>query len=185
MDARTALENAAPARMSHVGYLRVYSDANGVSHFDPVVVELTPTDYAPPAPPIWISPVQAAVRTVFSRVNAGWYGDWHPSPTRQFYVQLQGVVEVRVSDGELRRIEPGMVLLLEDMLPPGHVSRVAGDEDSVGFFVHLGMDCPDDEGHAPGGERGEVPGRESQSDRDMKMQPERERSRRHRGVLKA
>jgi quercetin dioxygenase-like cupin family protein len=125
-------------------YLRLYSDAEGVSHFDPVEVEFAQADYAPPAPPIWTSTPQAAVRAFFYSIPPGWSGDWHPSPTRQFYVQVRGAIEFGAGDGERRRIEPGMVVLLEDVVPPGHISRAVGDEDSIGFLVPLEGSPPAD-----------------------------------------
>ena len=118
-------------------YPRLYSDVDGLSHFDAVEVDLAPADYAPPAPLISISRPEKAVQALFYRLPAGWFGDWHPSPIRQFYVQLGGVIEFGAGDGELRRLEPGMVVLLDDVRPPGHISRVIGSVDSVGFLVQL------------------------------------------------
>lgn len=119
-------------------YLRLYSDGDGVSHFAYVEVEFSQTDYVPPALPIGISPPLTAARALFYRVPPGWSGEWHPSPTRQFYVQLRGTFEFGAGDGERRRIDPGMVVLLDDVVPPGHLSRVVGKEESVGFLVPLG-----------------------------------------------
>lgn len=43
-------------------------------------------------------------------------------------IYLSGEMDFEVSDGEVRRLMPGSILLLEDTTGKGHVSRViAGD----------------------------------------------------------
>ena len=78
-----------------------------------------------------------ASRAVLFSIPAGWFGDWHPTPHRQLYVNLSGRLEVSVSDGETRVFEPGDIALVEDVLEPGHTTRAIGDEPSTGIFVHL------------------------------------------------
>jgi len=116
---------------------RIYCDADGTSHVEDVDFELTSADYAPPAPPLEVSesiPVSGAVLASF---RAGWFGDWHPTPRRQLYFQLSGRLEVGVSDGEIRILEPGVIVLVEDVIAPGHTTRALGEEASTGVFVHL------------------------------------------------
>jgi len=116
---------------------RIYCDADGTSYFDELDIELLSADYAPPAPPLEVSesiPVSGAVLASF---RVGWFGDWHPTPRRQLYFQLSGRLEVGVSDGEVRILEPGDIVLVEDVVPPGHTTRALGDEASTGVFVHL------------------------------------------------
>ena len=38
----------------------------------------------------------------FSRLEAGYSGDWHPAPRRQFDFILSGRIELTASDGEVR-----------------------------------------------------------------------------------
>lgn len=116
---------------------RIHSDGDGVSHFEDLDVELQAVQYAPPAPAIDISAPFAAARAVLSSFPAGWFGDWHPSPARQFYFSLSGRLEVEVSDGETRHFETGDVVLVEDLTGVGHTTRVIGDEASTGVFVQL------------------------------------------------
>ncbi len=117
--------------------IHLYSDADGMSHFAELDVTLTPSDYAPPAPSIDVSERIPASRAVLFSIPAGWFGDWHPTPHRQLYVNLSGRLEVSVSDGETRVFEPGDIALVEDVLEPGHTTRAIGDEPSTGIFVHL------------------------------------------------
>ena len=118
-------------------YVRVYADADGESHFDDVEVGLSPTNYAPPASPLDVSATIDVQRFVFVGGGPGWEGDWHPSPRRQFVFMLKGVVEVRVSDGEVRNLGPGSVVLLEDTSGRGHFSRVVSQEYGLMAMVHL------------------------------------------------
>jgi hypothetical protein len=66
-----------------------------------------------------------ATTVVFGRLSAGWYGDYHPSPRRQFVLTLAGEAEIVVSDGQTRIMTPGAVWLLEDTKGKGHRTRVS------------------------------------------------------------
>jgi hypothetical protein len=116
---------------------RIWTDDAGTSHFDDHEVELDPVDYAPPAPPLDVSDPLPAERAILFEFPVAWFGDWHPSPHRQLYLNLGGRLEVEVGDGEIRRFGPGDVVLLEDLAGSGHVTRVVGDETSRGVFVQL------------------------------------------------
>jgi hypothetical protein len=69
-------------------YARIYADEGGESHYEDIEVELTPRDFAPPAPPLHLSPMTPATGVAFVRFPAGWDGDWHPTPRRQFFIFL-------------------------------------------------------------------------------------------------
>ncbi|MEA2026166.1 MAG: hypothetical protein U9O18_05705 [Chloroflexota bacterium] len=118
-------------------YARVHCDADGISHFEDLDIELVPAEYAPPAPPLEVSEPIPVTNVVLASFRAGWFGDWHPTPRRQLYFNLTGRLEVGVSDGEVRILEPGDVVLVEDVVAPGHTTRVVGDEPSTGVFIHL------------------------------------------------
>lgn len=118
-------------------YVRVYADENGESHFEDVEVELTPVDFAPPAPPMNLSAFTPATQFAFVSASVGWYGDWHPTPRRQIFFSLSGEIEVEVSDGEVRRFGPGSVTLLEDTWGKGHTTRVVGTADVLLAVVQL------------------------------------------------
>jgi hypothetical protein len=108
-------------------YVRVYSDAEGESHFEDAEFSFALADFAPPAPPISVAePISADSITVISSA-AGWHGDWHPAPRRQLMFMLVGELEVRVSDGDVRRFKAGDIFLAEDTAGKGHVSTVVGD----------------------------------------------------------
>jgi quercetin dioxygenase-like cupin family protein len=117
--------------------IRIWADAAGASHFDEVGFEMVMGAYAPPAPALDLSEPMAAERAVLFSMPSGWFGDWHPSPRRQLYINLSGRLAVEVADGEVRELGPGAIVLVEDVTGTGHTTRVLGDEPSTGVFVHL------------------------------------------------
>ena len=118
-------------------YTRLSADAEGESHFEDVEIELAEVDFAPPAPPLHLSAPLAAAQFVFCALRPGWYGDWHPTPLRQFFFQLSGELEVEVSDGEVRHFGQGSIVLVEDLTGKGHVTRVVSNVEVLGAFVQL------------------------------------------------
>jgi hypothetical protein len=113
--------------MAKARYVRLYADGDGQSHFADEEMELRPVNFAPPAPPLNLSAFIATKQMAFVTAPAGWFGDWHPAPHRQFFFYLAGEVEVRASDGEVRRLGPGDTWLVEDTTGKGHTTRVIRD----------------------------------------------------------
>ena len=67
-----------------VAYVRLFADAQGNSHLEQdLALELTPTNFVPPAPSIYVSALQPATACAFLSVPEGYFGDWHPSPKRK------------------------------------------------------------------------------------------------------
>jgi len=124
-------------QMNKMKYTRMYADAEGESHLEDVAVELKPTEFAPPAPPLNLSPFTPAKRFGFLHAPPGWRGDWHPAPKRQICFYLAGMVEGETSDGEVRHFGAGDVVLLEDTVGKGHRSRVVGNQAVMMAVVQL------------------------------------------------
>jgi quercetin dioxygenase-like cupin family protein len=118
-----------------VNYTRLYTDAQGESHFADVEIDLALTEYAPPAPPLELSSSTPAKQFGFMNAPAGWSSDWHPSSMRNIFFVLKGEWEVTASDGETRRFSAGSVLLADDTTGKGHSSRVLAD--SLAVMVQL------------------------------------------------
>lgn len=118
-------------------YTRLYADSSGESHFEDIEIELQLVDFAPPAPPLNLSVFTPATQFGFLSAQSGWYGDWHPAPKRQMMFYLQGEVEAEVSDGEIRRVGPGSIILVEDTTGKGHRSRVVGEVEVIIVVVQL------------------------------------------------
>ena len=123
-----------------ISYTRMYVDADGESHFDDGQLELQFKDYAPPAEPIAVHTWADARGATLLRMEGNSFEDWHPAPRRQFAFILQGTVEVTVTDGEVRRFEPGDVVLLEDTRGRGHTTRIVGDTPHLGLMVPVAAD---------------------------------------------
>lgn len=114
--------------MQRARYIRLYADGAGETHFAEVTQELTLQDFAPPAPPLHIAGLFPTTRCGLVGAPTDWAGEIpHPSPRRQLFRTLQGVYEVTVSDGEVRRFPPGALLLLEDTMGKGHATRIVSE----------------------------------------------------------
>jgi hypothetical protein len=120
-----------------LNYLRLYAGEAGVSHFAPLEIEVSPQDFAPPAPPFRASALAPASRYGFLHLPSGWVGDLHPSPLRMWAFVLSGQMEFEAGDGERHQIGPGGALLLEDTVGSGHRSRVIGTGVGVFAVVHV------------------------------------------------
>lgn len=115
---------------------RVYSGSDGQSH----VAELSPAM----KPFVDVegahgesSPMQSASGIVFRVAPAGYVLDWHCAPRRQYSISLSGTAEIEVGDGNVIRLEPGDVVLAEDLTGRGHVTRVIGNQPRLYAIVPL------------------------------------------------
>ena len=115
---------------------RVYSGADGESHIAELPLDLKPFHDVEGAHGQG-TPLQAASGIAFRVAPPGYLLDWHCAPRRQYSISLSGVAEVEVGDGTIARIEPGDVVLAEDLTGRGHVTRVVGNEPRVYAIVPL------------------------------------------------
>jgi mannose-6-phosphate isomerase-like protein (cupin superfamily) len=121
-----------------VGYVRMYHDTEGESHFEDLTLELEERDFAPPAAPAHVAVFLETSGTLFFGVRPGWAGETpHPSPQRQLFSILRGTVEVTVSNGERRRFRPGDLVFIDDTEGKGHSSHVVGRDELVIFGAVL------------------------------------------------
>lgn len=118
-------------------FLHIYANVDGESHFEEVEFEFEQTDFVPPAPPVFMTALAAADRYGFELVHPGWHGEPHPVPQRLLAVYLSGIGTMEASDGDVRELVPGTILLAEDTTGKGHVSRVTGEEDMLVLILML------------------------------------------------
>lgn len=112
-------------------YLRIYADAAGESHFEDVEMPMeTHTTVTNVKTREWHSmPIGNGFR--FNTVDpdsgdpaaSGEWGPWHPEPRPEFIIRLSGEMEIQVSDGDVRHLGPGDILLAEDTTGRGHRNR--------------------------------------------------------------
>jgi hypothetical protein len=118
-------------------YTKVFADEKGETHFTDVEIDFESVDFAPPAPPLMLSQFRSATRFAFSLFPCGWFGDWHPTPRKQVFFILSGMLEGGVSDGEKRLFGPGSIVLVEDTSGKGHTTKVVGSVDVLAAVVQL------------------------------------------------
>ena len=118
-------------------YVRLYAGEDGETRFEEVEVELTVQDFAPPALPFDMSPPLEVQRVIFGSFPAGYEGDRHVAPRRQFAFQFTGELEVEGGQGRRRIFGPGSIALVEDTTGAGHITRVIGDAPVTVAFVQL------------------------------------------------
>jgi hypothetical protein len=117
---------------------RLSADARGESHFDSFDISCLLKDYAPPAPPLFVSPIEKSSGYAMARLPSGWgVGNWHPSPHPQIFFCLSGTLRVTASNGDTRLIKAGDAWLMTDTSGKGHKTEVISDEPVDGVVILL------------------------------------------------
>ena len=113
--------------------IRVFEGNDGETHFEDIEWEETPT----PSGKYVRTDMRKASETMFAIQEPGFFEDWHPAPTKRLFVMVAGTAEVRVTDGEMRTLHQGAVVLFDDVGSRGHTMHVIGDVPRVGMHVSL------------------------------------------------
>ena len=111
---------------------RLYADADGESHFGDVELSYTRVSEGGR-----MTDVLPATGIAFREVARGHAPDWRPAPRRQYIVNLGSPCVITASDGEVRTLGVGEVLLVEDTNGKGHLSREVGDALRECIYVTL------------------------------------------------
>jgi quercetin dioxygenase-like cupin family protein len=117
-----------------VRYTRIFNGDDGTSRYETGELSFVREAFAPPAPPLDVSPAVPAEAMMVIRFPRGWSDLAHPSPARQWLFVLSGRGEVSAG-GETRQWGPGDAFLVEDTSPPGHATTV--HEEAVLAVVRL------------------------------------------------
>lgn len=112
---------------------RVYSDANGDSHFEDISISLNDKGMVGR-----LSDPIPAKSVIFREVLPTYDWDFHPAPQRQFIVLLDGEIEIETSLGKKRNFKQGEILLMEDTTGKGHKTRNVIPEKRKSVFITLG-----------------------------------------------
>jgi hypothetical protein len=111
---------------------RLYADERGETHFQDVEIQFTESTNAGR-----MSARLPATGIIFRQVPPDYDLDWHPAPRRQYIINLDAGVQITASDGEVRRIGAGEVLLVEDTRGKGHLSKALEGKLRHCIFVTL------------------------------------------------
>jgi hypothetical protein len=111
---------------------RIFTDADGVSRFADFDIPLSDRGDIGR-----LSAWAAATGIIFRETPGDYAYDWHPAPRRQFVLILDGMVEIEVGDGSVRRFGAGDILLVEDLVGRGHKSRAVDGKPRRSVFVTL------------------------------------------------
>jgi quercetin dioxygenase-like cupin family protein len=84
-----------------------------------------------------VSPRQPATGIIFREVPGEYDLDWHPAPRRQYIINLDAGVQLTASDGEVRRVKAGEVVLVEDTWGKGHLSKAIDNTTRHCIFVPI------------------------------------------------
>ena len=112
--------------------IRLYADEKGESHFQDIEVE-----FEAPTPSGRVSARQPATGIIFREVPGEYDLDWHPAPRRQYIINLDAGVQLTASDGEVRRVKAGEVVLVEDTWGKGHLSKAIDNRTRHCIFVPI------------------------------------------------
>ena len=113
-------------KTSTVQIVRVYTGSDGETHFE----DLTQDQFAEIAK-------KGTGPIILNRRSSPFVFDNHNSRQRLYIVNMSGIGEYEVSDGTVRRLSPGDVLVTEDLTGRGHISRGVGDEFRVSLAIPL------------------------------------------------
>jgi quercetin dioxygenase-like cupin family protein len=126
---------AAAQQRTPVSVTRMYTGGDGQTHTEQIEIKLMPRS----AGGDWSEESKASgVR--FLRRPPGNVEDWHPAPQRQYGITLSGHGEIEVAGGQKILLEPGGVLLIDDLTGKGHITRTVGQEDWVSVLIPVSSD---------------------------------------------
>jgi hypothetical protein len=111
---------------------RVFTGEDGESHFADLELPLADAGEIGRLSEPW-----RATGVIFRETGGDYDFGWHNAPRRQFVIMLDGAVEIEVGDGEVRRLGPGEILLVEDTTGRGHTSRAVEGQPRRSIFVTL------------------------------------------------
>ena len=104
-------------------YSVLYADSEGITHFRDEYLSWNDSGDG-----FSTTPLENAKQIGFLRTQAGKNFDWHPAPSKQFVMILEGIMEVEAGDGERRVFTPGSILLVTDTKGRGHRTNNLGDQ---------------------------------------------------------
>ena len=112
---------------------RMYTGDDGMSHFEAIEVNLKEFDIG--ALSRRLRPLSMILRVS----QPGLVTDWHTANGKTMIFVIEGSVQTQVSNGDIRRFDPGDICYAEDVAGPGHLTT-----DLEGPRLSLMVSLPDD-----------------------------------------
>lgn len=107
--------------------VRIYTGTDNQTHFQDVDLDT----FATLAAQVGTGPVRLNQGPARSAM------DFHNAPRRQYVLMLSGQMEIEIGDGTKRGLDPGDVLVAEDLTGKGHITRGVGEQPRVSLAVPL------------------------------------------------
>ncbi|NQW23985.1 MAG: hypothetical protein HQ475_11120 [SAR202 cluster bacterium] len=63
--------------------------------------------------------------------------DYHNASRVQYVIHMEGISEIEVADGTIKRLHPGDVLIAQDTTGHGHITRGIGEGSRISMAVPL------------------------------------------------
>jgi hypothetical protein len=117
-------------------YTRLYADSDGETHFEDVEVEFEDGKIWSGSPRLGLSTPQPTSDSFFLTTYEAFVNDYHPTPRKQWFVVLSGLGEFGTTDGEIRQLKAGGMVLLDDMDSKGHTARAI----ELGNVMFVGLE---------------------------------------------
>jgi hypothetical protein len=117
-----------------IAMMRLYTGADGMSHFERVPVKFSSV---PGSPSTAQSDEFSTAKAYVVRGAPGFFEDWHNADVRRYVVTISGRAEIEVAGDQKFVAQPGDLVLAEDLTGKGHRFRVLGDSDWVALFVDM------------------------------------------------
>ncbi len=113
-----------------ISITRIWADENGESHFGTKEIEIHDCGNIGS-----VSNLIPGKGVMFRKTPANYNYSWHTAPRKQFIVNLDAAVEIKVSDGGIQTINPGEVFFVEDTWGKGHFSKSVEDKERMSLFI--------------------------------------------------
>ncbi len=112
---------------------RIFLGEDGTSDFEDIEIALKEFEIGALSRRLFPSDI------VFRISEPGLVNDWHTAPAKTMIIVIQGSVQTQVTNGEIRRFDPGDICYAEDTEGPGHLTT-----DLEGPRLSLMVTLPDD-----------------------------------------
>jgi hypothetical protein len=111
---------------------RIYSDAEGNSHFEDLDIPLADAGNIGR-----LSTREPATGIIFREVDPSYDWNFHVAPQKQYNILIDGEIEIETSLGVKRVFKAGEVLLLEDTSGKGHKTKNLQPINRKSIFITL------------------------------------------------